>query len=30
RLVMHTLRKKLGQPQLVHTAISAGYYLGDG
>ncbi|MBQ1092805.1 response regulator transcription factor [Streptomyces sp. B93] len=30
RLVMHTLRKKLGHPQLVHTAISAGYYLGDG
>jgi DNA-binding response OmpR family regulator len=28
RLVVHTLRKKLGEPQLVHTAISAGYYLG--
>ncbi|MEV0093969.1 response regulator transcription factor [Streptomyces sp. NPDC050738] len=27
RLVIHTLRKKLGDPQLVHTAISAGYYL---
>ncbi|MFE1402101.1 response regulator transcription factor [Streptomyces sp. NPDC058770] len=29
RLVVHTLRKKLGEPQLVHTAISAGYYLGN-
>ncbi|QEU96816.1 response regulator transcription factor [Streptomyces kanamyceticus] len=29
RLVVHTLRKKLGEPQLVHTAISAGYYLGS-
>ncbi|MEV7251121.1 response regulator transcription factor [Streptomyces cyaneofuscatus] len=28
RLVVHTLRKKLGEPQLVHTAIGAGYYLG--
>lgn len=28
RLVVHTLRKKLGEPRLVHTAISAGYYLG--
>ncbi|MFI1830948.1 response regulator transcription factor [Streptomyces sp. NPDC020412] len=28
RLVVHTLRRKLGEPQLVHTAISAGYYLG--
>ncbi|AWZ08865.1 MULTISPECIES: response regulator transcription factor [unclassified Streptomyces] len=28
RLVVHTLRKKLGEPQLVHTAISSGYYLG--
>ncbi|MBE1875015.1 response regulator transcription factor [Myceligenerans pegani] len=27
RLVIHTLRRKLGGPQLVHTAISAGYYL---
>ncbi|MEU5343323.1 MULTISPECIES: response regulator transcription factor [unclassified Streptomyces] len=30
RLVVHTLRKKLGDPQLVHTAISAGYYLETG
>ena len=30
RLVVHTLRKKLGDPQLVHTSISAGYYLGIG
>jgi DNA-binding response OmpR family regulator len=28
RLVVHTLRKKLGHPQLVHTAIGAGYRLG--
>lgn len=28
RLVVHTLRRKLGEPQLVHTAIGAGYYLG--
>jgi DNA-binding response OmpR family regulator len=28
RLVVHTLRKKLGEPRLVHTAIGAGYYLG--
>ncbi|MFC1432172.1 response regulator transcription factor [Streptacidiphilus sp. N1-3] len=28
RLVVHTLRKKLGDPPLLHTAISAGYYLG--
>ncbi|MFB6602858.1 response regulator transcription factor [Streptomyces noursei] len=28
RLVVHTLRKKLGEPRIVHTAISAGYYLG--
>ncbi|MEU5161563.1 response regulator transcription factor [Streptomyces sp. NPDC020875] len=28
RLVVHTLRRKLGEPQLVRTAISAGYYLG--
>ncbi|RLU81807.1 DNA-binding response regulator [Streptomyces griseocarneus] len=27
RLVVHTLRKKLGEPRLVHTAISTGYYL---
>ncbi|MEU7641793.1 MULTISPECIES: response regulator transcription factor [unclassified Streptomyces] len=27
RLVIHSLRKKLGEPQLVHTAIGAGYYL---
>ncbi len=30
RLVVHTLRRKLGEPQLVHTAIGAGYYLGSG
>ncbi|MGW8887439.1 response regulator transcription factor [Streptomyces sp. NPDC055749] len=29
RLVVHTLRKKLGEPQLVHTAIGSGYYLGN-
>ncbi len=29
RLVVHTLRRKLGEPQLVHTAIGAGYYLGS-
>ncbi|MCF2131406.1 response regulator transcription factor [Strepomyces sp. STD 3.1] len=29
RLVVHTLRRKLGDPQLVRTAISAGYYLGS-
>ncbi|MFE8978742.1 response regulator transcription factor [Streptomyces cyaneofuscatus] len=28
RLVVHTLRRKLGEPRLVRTAISAGYYLG--
>ncbi|MFF0446930.1 response regulator transcription factor [Streptomyces sp. NPDC004609] len=28
RLVVHTLRKKLGEPRLVHTTIGAGYYLG--
>ncbi|GGW95964.1 hypothetical protein GCM10010297_17270 [Streptomyces malachitofuscus] len=28
RLVVHSLRKKLGHPQLVDTAIGAGYYLG--
>nr|EIF91516.1 response regulator receiver protein [Streptomyces tsukubensis NRRL18488] len=28
RLVVYTLRRKLGEPRLVHTAISAGYYLG--
>ncbi|WP_420718084.1 winged helix-turn-helix domain-containing protein [Streptomyces sp. H34-S4] len=28
RLVVHTLRRKLGEPQLLHTAIGAGYYLG--
>ncbi|GAB3451720.1 response regulator transcription factor [Actinophytocola sediminis] len=27
RLVIHTLRRKLGDPQVVHTAISAGYCL---
>ncbi|WP_405645506.1 response regulator transcription factor [Streptomyces uncialis] len=30
RLVVHTLRRKLGEPRLVHTAIGAGYYLGTG
>ncbi|MEU9104394.1 response regulator transcription factor [Streptomyces xanthophaeus] len=29
RLVVHTLRRKLGEPQLVRTAVGAGYYLGD-
>ncbi|GGZ45375.1 transcriptional regulatory protein CutR [Streptomyces subrutilus] len=29
RLVVHTLRKKLGEPQLVRTAVGAGYRLGD-
>ncbi|SFF90119.1 Transcriptional regulatory protein, C terminal [Actinacidiphila alni] len=29
RLVIHTLRRKLGTPQLVHTATGAGYYLGS-
>ncbi|MER7761636.1 response regulator transcription factor [Streptomyces sp. NPDC097619] len=28
RLVVHTLRRKLGEPRLVHTAVSAGYRLG--
>ncbi|MGW6460193.1 response regulator transcription factor [Streptomyces sp. NPDC055078] len=28
RLVVHTLRRKLGEPRLVHTVISTGYYLG--
>ncbi|MGY0020561.1 response regulator transcription factor [Streptomyces sp. cg35] len=28
RLVVHTLRRKLGEPRLVHTSIGAGYYLG--
>nr|WP_223187634.1 response regulator transcription factor [Streptomyces sp. CBMA29] len=28
RLVIHTLRRKLGAPRLVHTATGAGYYLG--
>jgi len=27
RLVIHTLRRKLGDPRVVHTAISAGYCL---
>ncbi|MDQ0775719.1 DNA-binding response OmpR family regulator [Streptomyces aurantiacus] len=27
RLVVYTLRKKLGEPQVVRTAVSAGYYL---
>ncbi len=30
RLVVHTLRRKLGEPQVVHTAVNAGYYLGTG
>ncbi|MER5886196.1 response regulator transcription factor [Streptomyces sp. NPDC001941] len=29
RLVIHTLRKKLGEPALLHTAVSAGYYLAE-
>jgi len=28
RLVVHTLRRKLGRPALVHTAVGAGYRLG--
>jgi len=28
RLVVHTLRRKLGKPAIVHTAIGAGYQLG--
>ncbi|GLZ78074.1 transcriptional regulatory protein CutR [Actinorhabdospora filicis] len=28
RLVIHTLRRKLGSPRLVHTAVGAGYRLG--
>lgn len=30
RLVVHTLRRKLGEPRLVHTAVGAGYYLSAG
>lgn len=29
RLVVHTLRKKLGEPQLVRTAVGAGYRLDE-
>ncbi|MFG2874774.1 response regulator transcription factor [Streptomyces sp. NPDC048337] len=29
RLVVHTLRRKLGEPQLVRTAVGAGYHLGE-
>ncbi|MYT73429.1 MULTISPECIES: response regulator transcription factor [unclassified Streptomyces] len=29
RLVIHTLRKKLGDPPLLHTAVGAGYYLSE-
>ena len=28
RLVVHSLRRKLGDPPLLHTAVGAGYYLG--
>ncbi|WP_405018259.1 response regulator transcription factor [Kitasatospora sp. NBC_00070] len=28
RLTVHTLRRKLGPPPLVHTLLGAGYYLG--
>ncbi|MGW1194794.1 response regulator transcription factor [Streptomyces sp. NPDC002536] len=27
RLVVHTLRRKIGEPRLVHTAVNAGYFL---
>ncbi|MGW1997477.1 response regulator transcription factor [Embleya sp. NPDC001921] len=27
RMVVHSLRRKLGEPQLLHTAIGAGYHL---
>ncbi|RII18778.1 Transcriptional activator protein CopR [Streptomyces sp. YIM 130001] len=30
RLVVHTLRRKLGDPPLLHTAVGAGYYLAEG
>ncbi|MFI1226946.1 MULTISPECIES: response regulator transcription factor [unclassified Streptomyces] len=29
RLVVHTLRRKLGEPPLLHTAVGAGYYLAE-
>ncbi|RFU87033.1 DNA-binding response regulator [Streptomyces triticagri] len=29
RLVVHTLRRKLGDPPLLHTAVGAGYYLAE-
>ncbi|MEU9337280.1 response regulator transcription factor [Streptomyces sp. NPDC048290] len=30
RLVVHTLRRKLGDPPLIRTAVGAGYYLAAG